>query len=387
MQRRTFLQVSLAAGTLGWVLPAWSQTARPRDSRLLILIALQGGNDGLNTLIPFADPNYRALRPNLAIHRDQIVKLTEQEGLHPQLAPLLKIWDARELALVRGLGYPAPNLSHFRSMDIWETASGSDEYLASGWLDRAFAAHPRAGAGHIDGLVVGGDEAGALRGGHASVITLANLAQFQRQVQRLGAPLSASPAPPSLRHLVELENGIRRAAGQLQSGQRLQTAFPDSPFGRSIRTACEIIANRSRIGLSMVHLSLGGFDTHVQQGPTQARRLKELAAGLLSLRNALQELDAWNDSLILTYSEFGRRPQQNANGGTDHGTASVQFVLGGRVKGGLHGTAPNLADLDGNGNPRHTLDFRSLYATVLERWWGMESQAVLGGRFSILSML
>ncbi|NEX22600.1 DUF1501 domain-containing protein [Thiorhodococcus mannitoliphagus] len=387
MKRRTFLRTGLALGTLGCLPSALSQAARPSDARLLILIALKGGNDGFNTLIPYADPRYSELRPELAIDRDQVVKLSEQEGLHPQLAPLLSLWEARELAIIRGLGYPDPNLSHFRSMDIWETASSSDEVLTSGWLDRACVAAPRPADASIDAIVVGGDDAGSLMGGQARVITLANLGQFRRQAQRLGVPPSTLPAQPALRHVVEVENSIRRAADQMKRGPVLQTAFPDDALGRSVRTACEVIASRERTGLRVVHLSLGGFDTHIRQAPTQARLFKSLAAGLPSLRAGLKELGVWNDSLILTYSEFGRRPRQNANGGTDHGTASVQFALGGRVKGGFQGAAPNLADLDGNGNPRFTLDFRGLYATVLERWWGIESQAVLGGRFSTLSML
>jgi uncharacterized protein (DUF1501 family) len=388
MNRRTFLHTSLALGVLAGVPSTWSQAvARPQKSRLLILIALQGGNDGLNTLIPFADPYYRALRPDLAIATDQVVKLSEHEGLHPQLAPLLKIWDARELAIIRGLGYPDPNLSHFRSMDIWETASRSDEVLTTGWLDRTLAAaqlgDDRAG---IDGIVIGEEESDPLAGGRARVITLTDLGQFQRQAQRLGVSPSTQPTLPSLRHVVEVENRIRHAAKQMRRRPALQTPFPDHAFGRALRSACEVIANRERTGLRVVHLSLRGFDTHSRQAPTQARLFEQLTTGLLSLRAGLQELQVWNDTLILTYSEFGRRPRQNANGGTDHGTASVQFAVGGRVKGGLYGEPVSLSHLDGNGNPGFTVDFRCLYATVLERWWGMDSRSVLGGRFAPLNL-
>lgn len=387
MKRRTFLRTSLALGALAGLPPAWSQTAQSQDSRLLILIALQGGNDGLNTLIPFADPRYYELRPDLGIAADQVVKLSEREGLHPQLAPLLKIWDARELGIIRGLGYPNPNLSHFRSMDIWETASRSDAVLATGWLNRALVAQPGASGASIDGIVLGEEESGALAGGQARVITLTDLGQFQRQAQRLGVPPSTMPTQSSLRHVVEVENSIRHAAGQMRRWPSLKTKFPNNPFGQAIRSTCEVIANRERTGLRVAHLSLSGFDTHIRQAPAQAQLFERLAAGLLSLRDGLMELGAWNGTLILTYSEFGRRPRQNASGGTDHGTASVQFALGGRVKGGLYGESISLADLDGNGNPGFTVDFRCFYATVLEHWWRMDSRAVLGGRFSPLSLL
>ncbi|MBK1648032.1 DUF1501 domain-containing protein [Rhabdochromatium marinum] len=388
MNRRTFLHTSLALSTLIGLPPVWNHAAASsQNARLLILIALAGGNDGLNTLIPFADPHYRTLRPDLAIATDQIVKLSEHEGLHPQLAPLRTIWEARELAIIRGLGYPDPNLSHFRSMDIWETASRSDEVLTTGWLDRALAAKPGNDRAGIDGIILGEEESGTLAGGQARVITLTDLGQFQRQAQRLGVPPSTQPMPPALRHVVEVENRIRHAANQMRHRPALQTPFPDHRFGRAMRSACEVIANRHSTGLRVVHLSLRGFDTHSRQAPTQARLFEQLATGLLSLRAGLQELQVWNDTLILTYSDFGRRPQQNANGGTDHGTASVQFALGGRVKGGLHGKPVSLAHLDSNGNPGFTVDFRCLYATVLEQWWGMDSRSVLGGRFGSLNLI
>ncbi|MBK1722965.1 DUF1501 domain-containing protein [Thiocystis violacea] len=386
MKRRTFL-LGLAAAPLGLTAVTRVQAESSAGSRLLVLVALKGGNDGLNTLIPFADPAYYDLRPKLAVARDQVIKLTEGEGLHPSLEPLLDIWDERELAILRGVGYPAPNLSHFRSMDIWETASRSDETLTTGWLARALAPEPGPARGIIDGAVVGTEATQCLQGADARVVTISDLRQFQRQAKRMGASPSAAPDQASLRHMVHLEDDIRATAEQLKGGRQFQTTFPDGAFGRSIHTASELIANRASLGLAVVHLTLTGFDTHIGQAPKHARLLQTLGAGLASLRAALKELNAWDDTLVLTYSEFGRRARENANAGTDHGTANPHFVLGGRVKGGLYGHPVDLADLDGNGNLKATLDFRSLYASALEGWWGMDSQAVLGGRFDTLALI
>ena len=389
MKRRAFIQ-SLGAATIATALPAWPQPASSTDTgghRLLILIALKGGNDGLNTVVPFADPHYYKLRPTLGIAPDQALKLTEKEGLHPQLEPLLAAWNARELAVLRGVGYPEPNLSHFRSMDIWETASRSNQTLTTGWLDRAFGSDSKPTRGTLDAIVVGTDETHCLHGGDARVITMADLGQFRRQAQLLGTPPSVVPAQASLRHLLQLERTIRASAARMKAAPQFKASFNPDPFGRAVRTACDVIASRDRVGLAVVHLSLNGFDTHIRQVATQARLLKTLSEGLMSLRAGLKELGAWHDTLVLTYSEFGRRPKENANAGTDHGTAAVHFAIGGRVKGGLHGAAPNLANLDNNGNARFTLDFRRIYATVLEKGWGMESQDVLGGRFQPLQFL
>jgi uncharacterized protein (DUF1501 family) len=164
-----------------------------------------------------------------------------------------------------------------------------------------------------------------------------------------------------------------------------QTEFPRTPFGNAIRTAAQVVATEARV--AAIKVALNGFDTHSAQPATQARLLKDLADGLVALKGALLETGRWQSSLIMTYSEFGRRPRENQSGGTDHGTANAHFVLGGRVKGAIYGEAPALNRLDGNGNLAHAVDFRQLYATVLERWWGADSVAVLHGRYGTLDLI
>ena len=383
MDRRDFLK-GVGAATLAAHVPgaAWAQ-AGGRYERLLVLIELKGGNDGLNTVVPYADPEYSSLRPRLALPRDQVLQLDARTGLHSALEPLMGLWKDRGLAVVQGVGYPNANLSHFRSIEIWDTASKSEEYLADGWLARAFAASPPPKSYAADAVVVGASDMGPFAGGGARAVALANTEQFLRQA-KLAGPV-AQPRNAALAHIMRVEQDIMQAAAHLDAGHVFRTEFPQGAFGNAVRTAAQVIAGKA--GVAAVRLTLNGFDTHSNQLPVQARLLKELADGIVALKGALTELGRWDSTLVMTYAEFGRRPRQNQSGGTDHGTASAHFVTGGRVKGGLYGVPPALDRLDGNGNLPFAVDFRDLYATVLERWWSTGSTAALGGRFAPLDIL
>jgi uncharacterized protein (DUF1501 family) len=379
MNRRGFLAASvavLAAPRLAW--PAAGAGYR----RLLILVELKGGNDGLNTVVPYADPRYYDLRPRLAVKRDEVLQLDERTGLHPALRPLLPLWQAGELAVVQGLGYPAPNLSHFRSIEIWDTASRSEQYLSDGWLARAFTASP-VPAGYVaDGVAVGSSDLGPLAGAGARAIALNDPESFLRQA-RLANPTGAK-RNGALTHILKVESDIVQAASHLGGKAVFRTEFPRGRFGNAVRTAAQLASNEA--GVAAIRLTLGGFDTHQNQPGVHQRLLGELAEGIAALRSALMETGRWDSTLLMTYAEFGRRPQENQSMGTDHGTASAQFVAGGRLRGGLYGEAPRLNALEG-GNLPHAVDFRSLYATVLERWWGLDSARALGGRFAPLELL
>jgi uncharacterized protein (DUF1501 family) len=380
--RRNFLSAMGAtalAGAIDGV--AFAAAPAPRR-RLLILVELKGGNDGLNTVVPFSDREYPALRPRLAVERDSVIRLTDREGLHPALEPLLPAWKARELAVVQGLGYPDPNLSHFRSIEIWDTASKSEEYLDEGWLARAFARSPSPRDFAADGVVVGASGMGPLAGA-TRAIALANPEQFLKSARLARAAGEASN--PALAHILRVEREIVASAEKLSAGHAFRTAFPAGTFGASVRTAAQLAANSA--GIAVVRVSLGGFDTHANQQGVHANLLRQLGAGLAALRESLLEIGRWETTLVATYSEFGRRARENQSGGTDHGTASAHFVMGGGVRGGMHGAAPRLDRLDGNGNLGHAVDFRDYYATFLERWWGIPARDVLGGPRSPLDLL
>lgn len=385
MNRREFMTAAGAAAAATWLpLPAGAAALRGYE-RLLVLIELKGGNDGFNTVIPYTDAEYYRLRPSIAIPRDQVLQIDGRTGLHPELLPLMDLWRAGELALVQNVGYPGPNLSHFRSIEIWDTAAGSSEYLDAGWLTRTFAAAPLPTGTAADGVVVGGAELGPLAGVTSRAVTLVNPEQFLRQSRLAATPGSPAAANPALAHVLRVEQAVTNAASRLRADRIFTTAFPASGFGNAVRTAAQVAA--SGAGVPVIKLALNGFDTHVGQLARQARLLKDLAAGLVALKSALGELGLWESTLVMTYAEFGRRPQQNQSGGTDHGTSSVHMVAGGRVRGGLYGAAPDLGRLDGTGNVQHAVDFRALYATVLDRWWGMDAAGILRGRYAPLDLV
>jgi uncharacterized protein (DUF1501 family) len=382
MNRRHFLAASVGAAA-GALIPASGAAAADHEPRALLLIALKGGNDALNTLVPFRDPLYARLRPTLALPADGLLHLDPARALHPALQPLMAIWQLGELALVDGVGYPTPSLSHFRATDIWESGSGTREYLGTGWLGRAFTASPAPASHAADGVAVGNDLGPLAAPGARSLVM-----QAPDQLRRHAAPVGSRVPPgasPALEHVLRVQRTLTAAAARLDLGPPPQGELPPGRFGRDLGTALRLLTGNA--GVTAVTVSLDGFDTHARQDARHERLLRQLATGLATARQALQRAGLWRRTLVLTYSEFGRRPAENDSGGTDHGTAGVQLMLGGAVRGGLYGSAPSLRHLDGNDNLIHSVDYRRVYATVLERWWGIPSLEVLGGRFATLPLI
>ena len=391
MNRRNFLSTIGSLPLVGSLYAVASSAVSPMPAtavatpynNLLVLIELKGANDGLNTVIPFANPRYAELRPRIAIARDQVLQLTEQEAPHPSLQPLMPFWQDKQLAIVQGVGYPNANLSHFRSIEIWDTASKSEEYLEAGWLARVFAQTPAPRQFAADGVVVGSNDMGPLSGLGVRTIALADTNQFLRNA-KLAQP-GSDQRNAALKHILAVENEIVHAAGKLNANRVFKTEFPRSGFGNQVRTVAQLVA--SNAGMATIRLTLSGFDTHAGQLGTQANLLKDLAEGISALKSALLELNRWDSTLVMTYAEFGRRPRENQSGGTDHGTANAHFVTGGRVLGGIYGAAPALNRLDGNGNLPFAVDFRNMYATVIDKWWGLDSNKILQGKFAPLDFV
>ena len=355
-----------------WARPA-SQilTEKGTWNRVLILVELHGGNDGLNTVIPYTDEQYYDLRPRLAIPRDRVLQLTSKLGFHPAFQSLMPVWEAKELAIVRGVGYAEPNRSHFRSIEIWETGSESHQVFDDGWLDRVFQQHPPPKTFTADAILLGKGDAGPLAGGATRTIALHNPKQFFQRSQYV-QPVTVSTANPALEHILKIQRNIFRASNDLQDRLQgipsLNGDFPRTKIGRQMETAAQLLT--AKVPVAVIKVSHGSFDTHARQANQHHRLLQELADALAIFRTTMQQQGLWEQVLAMTYSEFGRRVGENGSQGTDHGTAAPHFLLGGRVKGGMFGTQPSLTNLQ-NGDLRYTVDYRSLYTTIIQNWWGL----------------
>ena len=398
MKRRDFLNnfsTVTGAALLSAHAPGWAQAVAQRASsvqeRILILIELKGGNDGLNTVVPYADSAYYQLRNTIGIKTDEVIKLDDKVGLHPDLKAMLPFWEKNELAIVQGMGYPEANLSHFRSIEIWETASKSNEYLVDGWAARGMQAGLAAKAKFTaEGVLIGMNDFGPLAG--AKAVSLNDPVAFVNQSRLAHAnELAGSTSNPALRYLLKVENEISQTAEGLKGDKyTFNTVFPTGQFGNGVAAAAQIVASQRRDkagGVPVMCLTLGSFDTHQNQVGTHAGLLKQLAEGMAALKSALTELGAWDRTLVMTFSEFGRRAKQNSSGGTDHGTAAPNFIAGGAVRGGLYGKAPDLNRLDANQNVLYTIDFRQIYTSVAQQWWGVNAESVVRGKFDALPFL
>jgi uncharacterized protein (DUF1501 family) len=379
------LRRDLLAGLSGFAVAmgtgsAWAQNrpapatpaSSPRLDRILVLVELRGGNDGLNTLVPYADAAYQPARGGLAIPRDRVLQLDERVGLHRALEPMMESWKARDLAILQGVGYPYPNRSHFRSIEIWDTASASSQTLTEGWLAQAFAGVKRPVDRRIDSVIVDTNALPAT-GGDLNTIVMQDAENFINQAKAMretGARPQATN--PALEHILRVR--AETHAASLGLAERMKGApapsrpYGEGPLANQLELATRILL--ARVPVLAVKVALGGFDTHAGQRDPHERLLGQLGRGLANLRHNLIAGGRWNDVMVMTYTEFGRRVKPNASNGTDHGTASPQFVMGGAIKGGLHGAYPSLTDLQ-DGDLKHTIDFRNVFGTVARKWWGL----------------
>ncbi|MBV9661843.1 MAG: DUF1501 domain-containing protein [Acidimicrobiales bacterium] len=393
LSRRRFLLGAGAAAAAGFGLDRYLESgggsaahAGSSHGGPLVLVTLYGGNDGLNTVVPYADSAYRAGRPTLGYSPGQVLDLSDGLGLNPMLKGLHGLWTQGRLAIVRGVGYPNPNLSHFASMDIWQTANPGDG-SGSGWLGRWLDA---ARDDPMRAISIGATLPLALRGEKvsasavtATAVTIPGGPSFQSAFRALWAGGAdrvglAEDVATSGQDLLDLEVGLGRLAvsGQTQ--------------GTDLAGQLAIVAALINAGAStqLYQVSLTGFDNHATEKATHERLLSELDSAIANFFQAVSAHPAGRQVMLMTYSEFGRRPAENASGGTDHGTAAPLFVVGQGVHGGrFYGEEPSLTDLDANGNLKYNIDFRSVYATVLERVLGADSTPVLGGRFPTLGFV
>jgi len=366
------------------------------QDRCLVIVNLAGGNDGLNCVVPHGDGRYYQLRPALAIARGDVLAIDAQVGLNPGMRSLKALYDKGMVAIVQGVGYPNPDHSHFRSTEIWQTAA-PDRYEHTGWLGRYFddASLPRDNL--FKGVAVSKVLPEVLVSDHTDIPAVPALDQYAMAADRnaLASKAFFTEAhdrrlpfdSPYLAHVMEIEGNAQRSSEELPrlvAGYTTKASYPATPLGRSLALAAQIVG--SKLGTKAIYVEHGSFDTHVSQVTTQNRLLAQFSDAIGAFHQDLAAHGNDRRVLTLTFSEFGRRIQENGSRGTDHGEASPLFLIGGGVKGGLYGTLPDLGATN-MGNVRYTVDFRSVYATVLEHWLGRPSTTVLGGAFQKLPVL
>ncbi|KAF0246734.1 MAG: hypothetical protein FD180_405 [Planctomycetota bacterium] len=388
--RREFLRTSAVVST-GLTLPAfltgWRGLAQAEEpgagGRILVVLQLGGGNDGLNTLVPYTDDAYRRARPALALPKDRVLDIDGRFGFNDSLAALKGLFDDGKVAVVHGVGYPNPDRSHFRSMDIWHTASDSDRYETTGWLGRYFHNCCGGKPDPVTGVNVGAKMPMAFAGSDVGV-SFTNPAWFRwlpgdgADTEKAFRELNTGKAEGTLDYLRAVSSSVVATSDKVQAVARKRRAagdYPQSRFADDLHTVANMILGG--LPARIYYVSMTGFDTHAGQAGTQERLLKEFAEGVKAFHGDLAKAGAADRVLMMSFSEFGRRVEENASGGTDHGTAGPMFVIGDGAAPGLKGASPKLTDLD-QGDLKHTVDFRAVYGEVVSRWLGGDAKQVLG---------
>jgi len=390
---------------VGLVAPRWLSSIAHADmlrdytggktgDTILVVCQLSGGNDGLNTVAPVTDPLYAKYRPQLAHKEDKVLKLTPTLGLHPSMGGLHELYKEGKVAVINNVGYPQSNRSHFRSMEIWQSAS-PDSKLRHGWLGRHFDQQMLTGPlNPVVALGLSTEKPLALAGETASIPCFASLADVKnllgdantekmlRDIQGMDAMSGSATAAvqQASRTALDAMSILKERVSTYQS----KSTYADDDFGRGFKQIAQLIATSPQT--RVVYFSAGGFDTHAKQAENHERLLKGYAEAVKTFQREMEAIGKADKVIVVTFSEFGRRVEENASAGTDHGSAGPMFVIGSRVKGGVFGPNPNLTNLE-NGDVAFTQDFRGVYATALDQWMGGDSGIVLGQKFEHLDLL
>jgi uncharacterized protein (DUF1501 family) len=457
--RREFLRKTVLGGALSWTVPSFlantfavlhaeaadksTQITTGRDATILVMLQMAGGNDGLNTVVPFANDHYRRARPRIGLSENKVLRLNDDLALHPSLTGLKDLYDGGQLSIIQGVGYPNPNRSHFRSTEIWQTACDAEQVERYGWLGRYFD-NACTGCDPTVGVSVGRQMPQAFVARTPTGVTLENPESYRFIPPGRGRPTEMSATEESFRELNQPERRVsnqplthsgaqsaeldpataeemvgnsggtvaalggavshcgsaldfleRTALDAQVSSDTIraiarrgasQATYPTSPLGNSLKLVAKLIGGGLKT--RVFYVSQGGYDTHTNQTGTQERLLKDLGDSVQAFIGDVKAQGNMGRVLLLTFSEFGRRVAENANGGTDHGAAAPMFLIGEKVKAGLLGRYPSLAPADlFQGDLKYTVDFRSVYATVLERWLNTSSEPTLGKSFPLLPLV
>jgi uncharacterized protein (DUF1501 family) len=372
-----------------------------KKNRILVVLQLSGGNDGINTLIPFTDPNYAMLRPTLGVATSDVLRLTDSVGLNPNLAKLKALYDQGKMAVVQGVGYPNPNRSHFRSMDIWHSAH-PESFERSGWLGRYVSACQCAQDNALPAISVG-DQLNTmfwtdttLVPAVASIGAFSFLTDTKYKNDRTFQMQTLQNIYTQAGNWSAYEGLIRRGTLQALAGSdELQKVAATSqtpvkyPANNGLANQLKMVAQvvAGNLGTRLFSVSMGGFDTHANQKVNQDKLLGQLGDAVDAFMQDLANMKRQDDVTIMTFSEFGRRVKQNGSNGTDHGTAEPMFIIGNAVQGGMYGTYPSLNDLDNNGDLKFNADFRSVYAGILRDVVGADPSPILSGSYDPINVI
>ena len=429
--RREFLRTTVLGGALSYTVPTFlantfsalqaaaadsaTQITTGKDASILVILQMAGGNDGLNTVVPHSNDFYHRARPNLGLKSNDILKINDDVGLHPSLSGFKDLYDAGSLSIVQGIGYPNPNRSHFRSTEIWQTASDSEKFEQYGWVGRYFD-NACKGSDPTVGVSIGRQMPQAFAAKNPMGISLENPQSYRYMGE--GRGMRGENSKQSYRRLNEPDEGMmaESGGGDSNSGDTIGTihgaaqhsgstldflertamdaqvssdkilaisnkvqnkaGYPGSALANSLKLVARLIGGG--LPTRVYYVSQGGYDTHTNQAATQQRLLKELGDSVKAFTEDMKAQGNMERVMIMTFSEFGRRVAENANNGTDHGAAAPMFVIGNKVKAGLQGKYPSLAPTDLlNGDIKYNVDFRTVYAGVLEGWLKTPSAPIL----------
>ena len=396
MKRRDFIQQSSLASSLlmvpNFIKAFEGSILNERSFKKLVIVQLSGGNDGLNTIVPFTNDVYYKSRPKIAIKASEVRRINNTLGFHPGLLPMQRLYDKGYLSIINNVGYPNPSRSHFRATDIWHTASDSNDYLTSGWIGRFIEQNGEKPFSAIEiddslSLMLKGREMNGIATKNPKLLhNNMNTPYFNKVLkQQTDRHLSEHNLGYLYKTMIETKSSAKYIY-ETSKTARTKIEYPQNPFGKQLKTTAEFI--NSGLKTKVYYVSMGGFDTHANQINSQARLLDVYSKAMEVFVKDIDEQGNLEDTLILTFSEFGRRVEQNAANGTDHGAANNVFVIGKNLKKpGLYNEAPNLDDLDTNKDLKYSIDFRSVYATILSKWLKVDTKEILNYKGEILDFI
>jgi uncharacterized protein (DUF1501 family) len=396
IKRRQFLQTgSLATAT--FFVPKFLKAFEnkvpmvPPGNKVLVILQLSGGNDGLNTVIPVRNDIYYRERPRLGLAKDKTLSITDEVSLHPELTAFADLYHDGNLGILNSVGYPNPDRSHFRSMDIWHTASKSDEYINTGWVGRYLDAQCKGCDKPTQALEIDDVLSLALKGEQAKGLAFKDPRRLYSTSHENYYKQLAKNHHDDHDHEKPVDYLYKTMAETISSADYIfqqsklrpsSTEYPKTELGNSFKTIASLIF--SDINTKVYYVSLGSFDTHINQHAQQQRLFKEMNDAIASFTKDMKNNNRFQDVMLMTFSEFGRRVAQNASSGTDHGTANNMFFIGGDLKQqGIMNAMPDLADLQ-EGDLKYKIDFKNVYATVLNKWLGADDKLILGKQYDYL---